>query len=875
MVGSRLSVIVSACAMIVCILLASILYGTESVSAAGGVGSGGSGSGGGGGGSWGWTNYGHGWALYNTSGSGPSKGFHTGSWSTIKSTCNAANADKIAVYILGTGSSLSSGHDGGYMGYNYGYSGPWGGGGSVDGSRATKIAAGTAKGYFDSLSSYGVSTSGYTWGANVAWFCWDFQNKWTLTPSTALSGATPRPGQTATWTHNAKNNGPSSTDKAITITRQRAVNSVSATAWATGTQTGWTKSSGWGSGTSLDSAKQFSWSPTQGDDGKKVCERMQVRPRAWNNNGTATTTGSNYCAIAWQRWQVVAGTNVDRSTATPGDTIRWTHTLRNSGGDWTTRAVGWTVSTSPSRITGGDANTGTISSGWKTDAASTKIITKTYTVQASDAGQNLCQKISATPSQRLTAASSPGGTVSTANACVSVPYSYDLTPSVNLNPDGIIDAGTSVVPDGRVTNEGPTSSRSTTWQLIKLVLQGDAVINEGSLTTGTQLPCIRYQTLNPAFTSCSVHRNGNSVFPIGAAGTPISGGQDTPALGTKVCYGLAVQPYNHESSNTNTWRYSSLKCVSVGKYPKVQIWGGNLSVGKSFDGEPKQEASVQGKTSRIGANTVGSWVEYGIFAPGKVEGVASGAGLAGAGNTSDIARNWNLLTYANTNNALPCASGGFGCYRVASETLPDPMKAFGDMTPVRHIDEDMSLTLQALWSDHGNGVYKVDDNTTLTLGGGSGVSVNDNTLWIDPEKPQARWMVIDARGANVVISNNLFYATNDEMKKIRDIPQLIVVAENITIKANVKRVDAWLTATNVITTCDTSGNLTIDDCDEQLQINGPVVSKELRLRRTAGTGNQPAEIFNLRPDTYLWMYRQASSNSTYSVTSIKELPPRY
>ncbi|MBQ3409909.1 hypothetical protein IJG66_00930 [Candidatus Saccharibacteria bacterium] len=153
------------------------------------------------------------------------------------------------------------------------------------------------------------------------------------------------------------------------------------------------------------------------------------------------------------------------------------------------------------------------------------------------------------------------------------------------------------------------------------------------------------------------------------------------------------------------------------------------------------------------------------------------------------------------------------------------------------------------------------------------------------------------------------------------LPQsLIIVDGNIKISENVTRIDSWLIARNGnINTCNGykvgqiieenehgdaeyitgSGYLNSQVCKETLIINGPVFAKSLDLVRTAGawsgggqdySGNvknrdytdptsngsvAPAEIFNLRADSYLWAYDQAQRYSEAVVTYTRELAPRY
>src|SRR5690606_8287154 len=120
--------------------------------------------------------------------------------------------------------------------------------------------------------------------------------------------------------------------------------------------------------------------------------------------------------------------------------------------------------------------------------------------------------------------------------------------------------------------------------------------------------------------------------------------------------------------------------------------------------------------------------------------------------------------------------------------------------------------------------------------------------------PRGRSVTIVASGT-VTISGNITY-TEDTLGSINDIPQVVIVANNINIQDNVSRVDAWLVAENTINTCaNVTGNLTSEKCNTALEVNGPVVTDHLLLNRTAGSGSgdesdDPAERFNLRPDAF-------------------------
>jgi hypothetical protein len=118
----------------------------------------------------------------------------------------------------------------------------------------------------------------------------------------------------------------------------------------------------------------------------------------------------------------------------------------------------------------------------------------------------------------------------------------------------------------------------------------------------------------------------------------------------------------------------------------------------------------------------------------------------------------------------------------------------------------------------------------------------------------------------------------------------VLIANKIVIKDNVTRVDAWLVADEIIT-CDPSDDwactvsnseINSKNCNKQLTINGPVLTKNIKLYRTYGAGfdedsvlASPAEIFTMGPDVYLWSFGQAQRYSQATTTYSRELAPRY
>lgn len=163
--GSLRSSSIAILLMAALILLVLFLF-FPSITAAqsgGGVGGAGGGSGGSGGHQ---SIYGYGWVDYLRSGPGPSNGFRDGtSWAHVQSTCSAS--EKVRAFIVRNSSMQGKVYD--YVGWNnpnYLFT-P---GHHVDNNRATAVSLTQAEADFYALPE--SIRQGYTYGVNVAWFCY-------------------------------------------------------------------------------------------------------------------------------------------------------------------------------------------------------------------------------------------------------------------------------------------------------------------------------------------------------------------------------------------------------------------------------------------------------------------------------------------------------------------------------------------------------------------------------------------------------------------------------------------------------------------------------------------------------------------------------
>jgi len=289
----------------------------------------------------------------------------------------------------------------------------------------------------------------------------------------------------------------------------------------------------------------------------------------------------------------------------------------------------------------------------------------------------------------------------------------------------------------------------------------------------------------------------------------------------------------------------------------LEIWVQSTA---SHTGILIDDITIQANASIPNANMYGSWSEYLSTATGNIQGIGSGASYAKGVPTQTICGS-SLLTLSNTANTSACSNGAvMGGYRtnrsmpaIASASVP-------------------TMSLPAVTSLSGlNGVYNAPLNMTITGG----------------DIAPGRTVIINSPSSTITIDGDIKYSTG-ALTNIGQIPQVIIIAANIRVKGvaentAVRQIDAWLIARDTINTCYDAGSiaaLTINICKAPLTVNGPVMTSKLFLWRTGGSGDgaaagDPAEVFNLRPDAYLWTISQGSKSGRLETVYERELPPRF
>lgn len=472
----------------------------------------------------------------------------------------------------------------------------------------------------------------------------------------------------------------------------------------------------------------------------------------------------------------------------------------------------------------------------------------TGVIPATAGGQQWCSRAYVQP-RAYNNASQLAGT----QLCVNVPYNYELIPHVSVGGDlgtNVEQGSTGTTVDPRVENEGPTQSRDTVWQLIRFEVAPDAPDSSWTDRNGNNdSDACATHSARAGVGNCETVSDGSGrVFTVGSTELDryMHDTGDTP-IGSRVCFVLSVS--TPTAASNPSWGHSQPACIMVVKKPKMQVHGGDIWAGRQFvDDEAEREpANITTGTSTIQGATYGSWAEYGAFATGSISGIASGAGLAGGRPQAEaIARNLNHLTFANT--------PAYGGYTTNPSLIPDYAGIYGGTggrSPAATLDLNGA-----------EGSYYSNGNVTLQAGGAI-----------------AKGKTVVVHANNVTINNSISY--EDGYANLQEIPRIIIIAEgNIAISPDVERIDAWLISKDTLYTCNQQAELTIDICNRELVMNGPVAAKEVSLRRTHGSDtpenrDKPAELFNLRPDAMLSAYESALSRDRAQTVYQVELPPRF
>lgn len=648
--------------------------------------------------------------------------------------------------------------------------------------------------------------------------CVKVRQSWFLKAETTISKTKVNKGDTGnvTWTHKVTNQGPSKVSKDKNNQNITIKSSIKRIFYKKDSVYPTTQTLSGGAVNNIkDQAKNTSKSVTSNlaiasisDDITRVCEWLVISPES--SESQATLESEEKCVDIEAGWEIEPSASVSPTKAFISDKVTWTHQAKNKGPNKTTEDVKyWFKATDKKTLLKNTAVNGSTSFTSIFDSIDGKV--------PSDV--NPGQYCRGTTAQSKS--SSDAGSISSTEACVTVPYNYKLVPTVHI-PSNEPTPGSVVTVQPKVKNEKPnskpaTKSENVTWKL-------NVAVNGGAKTS--------LATDNKQFGA------GDNTLTSTDYTLPAHLG-----FGDKVCFSLHLSKssYNGETGASGGAVESDPECVTIGKRPKVQVLGGDVWA----DGEINTNMNTLAS-----GKFVGSWGEYGAIALGGITGFATGGVL---GDQNSVC-NYSLLSF--TNKKCDNTTPQLGSYTFTPSSLD--LNNFFNFTNNNAPNIDLGTLIA--------GSYKITQNVTLTA-----------SASIDKQ------LVLSAEGYTVTIASDIKYA--DGAYPISGLPQIVIIAKNIKIDKNVKQVDAWLVADEVINTCsaieEIIGNtLDADICPEQLTINGPVKTRKIQLHRTGGSNSStdqwvPAETINFRPDAYLWAFNEMNKGFSIKSTYIIDQPVRF
>lgn len=407
-----------------------------------------------------------------------------------------------------------------------------------------------------------------------------------------------------------------------------------------------------------------------------------------------------------------------------------------------------------------------------------------------------------------------------------------------------------------------------------------------------------------------------------------------------------------DASNLRQWRSSNPSCYTIGKKPTIAIKGAGVYAQNGIETSTSKRA-----INNSGQKIYGSWSEYTAISAKSIIGFSTGAGLWGGKSLSGsggLTCRFSAMTLANENCSTGTVAEALGNVVLTDSTSSSPKNIAAQMktrytkngttglvtgTNVLKVSEFIN---NSCTYDADSDTFKkqgASGDTYECLANGAAYVYSAGTLTINPDffsssayaatnswrisatdSNHTSTYVIHAR--DIVINSNIIYGSSADRTayghdrtvfKIGDsLPQVILIAENsIQIGASAYNIDAWLIAPN-IDTCSHDYNgakfsntgtprISANTCNRQLKINGPVLTRNLALNRTHGSGGSsviinknnsgfsaqshgntsaeamasPAEIFNISPDVYIWAAGQSTRLSQAITTYQRELPARY
>lgn len=323
------------------------------------------------------------------------------------------------------------------------------------------------------------------------------------------------------------------------------------------------------------------------------------------------------------------------------------------------------------------------------------------------------------------------------------------------------------------------------------------------------------------------------------------------------------------------WTNYSPACRSIAKKPNFAIWNGSIFSGGGIVSStaPRHNDANSGQPTKSNDDskktTYGSWAENLAVAGSNISRFASSGAYGGGLPGLVSGNNWDMAWQTISNQGLKSSGSVLGNSGINYNSS---------------YDTRLSAYLK-------NSAMNDESNQSAEIYPGASGVAGTQILYFNPG---------GTNGTLTITGNVILDSTKKE--NIYELPQAVIYVDgNIKIDPGVTRLDAWLIATGNIDTCGGWQDNTTETrslnrnvnatCDQQLQINGPVIAGSVTLHRTFGADNLvsytgshgvksekniSSEVFNLSALAYLWSFAQAGRyQSSYTDAYARELAPRY
>lgn len=450
---------------------------------------------------------------------------------------------------------------------------------------------------------------------------------------------------------------------------------------------------------------------------------------------------------------------------------------------------------------------------------------------------------------------------------------YTLTPSVAVVPGTTIGVGEQATFTMSVHNGSSYLSNDTDWVIRRIVIPPGGTLNTAARNpvNAADFSCGYYTSVGGGVT-CGDVASGNRTFPAGASTTVGTNGETGTIIGSRICYALMVNSFNHRSRPNFA---ETVRCVTVAKFPQLEARNGDVFAGGQFASVSATcnittRPVVASSQRQISGTYFTSYATYGVTSLGS----ATTFGSMGLPYGSPVAAA-NDLVFANNT-----ANEGYFYNTTGSTGLPpeghclnDPFVIFGPRTGTNNVG-GTSINIDTLSS-----------NTNLTASG-------TVTLYANSPIPAGKKIVIYAKDASIRIASNIQYEDPPSgYSDINRIPQVVILTNhNIIVQENaqggalstggkVSQLDGIYAARENFYTCEVAPRL--HTCEAPLMVNGAVVAGQnvvpLRTYGADSTGfDIKAETFNLRFDMFVNQLPQTGGSDVFLKTlSETEVPPRF